>query len=404
MTALASIVLPIGIRGVPVDRVPRLIVDALYPRPADSGALMVRLLGRYPRSHVPQDSHDCKSLRGKDWARLRRIWTDHRPSSAIEVDAWGDYLYAFETSQSKPEWRLAWDVVGGAANSEQRGRCWDEHRSALSKAICRRELTVRDPITLRPEVGRWGAELGKAAVSIRDLARYLAQFGIGLEWITLPTERPKCQCDYNRSVPVNWAEAANVADLQVRGAVLLMHGLNPEVHRRLSVPLDLRYNSEAAEFFRTVRHVLSLAQAQGIAPRPVSDWLRWADDLEIVVHSDFRQLVEPQRTRRRTSGTPLSLTGVGSPTPATPLVICHDKPRKKSNILDAVIQLALDRAIDPGDYQSVWASLVRIAEAANRPAPLRGYAENEGVLYQDEHNDCKSLKKEALKRRLQHGS
>jgi hypothetical protein len=161
------------------------------------------------------------------------------------------------------------------------------------------------------------------------------------------------------------------------------------MHPLLAVPPVLRHSREAAEFFAVVRHVLDVARAQNVATRPAFEWLRWADDLEIVVHSDFRQLVE-MLAWQGTVVAPLPLTGDGSPTSSTPRTVLRTT-RNKSGALDAVIQLARSRAVDPNDPQSGWASLVKIAEAPDRPAPLLGYAEGEGVLYLDTKDPCKVL-------------
>lgn len=59
-------------------------------------------------------------------------------------------------------------------------------------------------------------------------------------------------------------------------------------------------------------------------------------------------------------------------------------PIPRSNPLTSVINQAHSSALDPEDPHSVWAALVRMAESPNRPAPLIGYAEDEGIKYQDE--------------------
>lgn len=55
----------------------------------------------------------------------------------------------------------------------------------------------------------------------------------------------------------------------------------------------------------------------------------------------------------------------------------------RTNILEAVIRQATERAAPPKDKQCVWVELVRLAESDSRPAPLLGFAEGEGVKYQD---------------------
>ncbi|UEP35957.1 hypothetical protein LL998_06615 [Burkholderia ambifaria] len=73
---------------------------------------------------------------------------------------------------------------------------------------------------------------------------------------------------------------------------------------------------------------------------------------------------------------------------------------RRTTALDAVIEMAKGRAVAPDDWQSVWAALVKLAQGDDRPAPLTGYAEGEGVLYQVNDDPCKAITKQALAARL----
>lgn len=73
--------------------------------------------------------------------------------------------------------------------------------------------------------------------------------------------------------------------------------------------------------------------------------------------------------------------------------------RTRRHTLTAIIETAKERAANPDDYHSVWAALVRLAEGSNRPAPLLGYAEDEGVKYQIK-NDIKFFTKDALRKQM----
>ena len=95
---------------------------------------------------------------------------------------------------------------------------------------------------------------------------------------------------------------------------------------------------------------------------------------------------------------PAPLLALLAPGPASaepvPLVadiapVAVDKPstrmhelKRRGNALGAVLTEAKKRATDGEDWQSVWASLVALAQSANRPTPLLGYTEGEGVKYQ----------------------
>jgi hypothetical protein len=58
--------------------------------------------------------------------------------------------------------------------------------------------------------------------------------------------------------------------------------------------------------------------------------------------------------------------------------------KSRANVLTAVLSLARRNALDTADWRSVWATLVELAQSPNRPAPLLGYTEGEGVKYQQD--------------------
>lgn len=411
MTSQTSICLPLGIRWVPVDRVPRLIVDALHSGRFSIAARTVCPLGKYPVRPGSEGRAGYEPLWEPGRRLLRQIRAELLPLSETGSEQWCDYVDGCAKTQVRPEWGLAWAMADSAVTVRQRALCWEAHRRAVGEAIRHGELVVCNATTLLPETGLTHETLQEALVSTDDLARYAEWLGIGLQWMVLPTETPRGQNDYNRSIPVDWTRTAGLRKLQARDAALLMHGLNPDMHRVVSVPPLLRQSRQAAEFFETVSQVVSVATEHHPDAQPACDWLRWADDIEIVVHSAFRTLAEQDNARGGATPAPLPLTGGGTleheqvRLPATrsatprPLLIFHGADHK-AGILDAVIDFARSRALNPDDYQSVWASLVQIARSPERPAPLLGYAEYEGVLYEDENHPCKPLKKEGLKRHL----
>ncbi len=56
--------------------------------------------------------------------------------------------------------------------------------------------------------------------------------------------------------------------------------------------------------------------------------------------------------------------------------------QRRGDALAAVLTMAEKQALDADSWQSVWASLVALAQSAKRPPPLLGYSEGEGVKYQ----------------------
>ncbi|WP_153074996.1 hypothetical protein [Paraburkholderia bonniea] len=80
--------------------------------------------------------------------------------------------------------------------------------------------------------------------------------------------------------------------------------------------------------------------------------------------------------------------------------------KSRRNSLSAILDMAKERATNADDYHAVWASLVKIAQQDDRPCPLLGYAEGEGVKWSgddadaDAENTVKFLTKDALRKRL----
>ena len=77
--------------------------------------------------------------------------------------------------------------------------------------------------------------------------------------------------------------------------------------------------------------------------------------------------------------------------------------KRRGDALAAVLTLAKKQALDADSWQSVWASLVALAQAADRPAPLLGYTEGEGVKYQTDSAERPDgwLTREAYRRRFE---
>lgn len=73
----------------------------------------------------------------------------------------------------------------------------------------------------------------------------------------------------------------------------------------------------------------------------------------------------------------------------------------RAHPMSAVIAKAADAAVDRHDYQSVWSSLVGIAQSPAPPRPVIGYVDGEGVQYQtSESDEPKYYTKDALRKRM----
>lgn len=75
----------------------------------------------------------------------------------------------------------------------------------------------------------------------------------------------------------------------------------------------------------------------------------------------------------------------------------------RTDPLRAVLDLARNRAAAPGDWPSEWAALVALAQQPDRPAPLLGYTDGEGVKWQafdDDGEPVRHLTRDAFRKRV----
>lgn len=94
-----------------------------------------------------------------------------------------------------------------------------------------------------------------------------------------------------------------------------------------------------------------------------------------------------------------SFLGITQPEATDADNITKNLLKTRSNPLRAVIDMAKSQSLDKSDYHAVWAALVKLAQDTNRPAPLLGYADEEGVKW-DKNGTTEFFNKKALMNRL----
>jgi hypothetical protein len=74
----------------------------------------------------------------------------------------------------------------------------------------------------------------------------------------------------------------------------------------------------------------------------------------------------------------------------------------RTGALDAVINKARSEAVDSTDWQSVWVAFKQLAQKEDRPRPLLGFVDGEGVKYESDKEDepVKVLTSEAFRKRF----
>lgn len=155
-------------------------------------------------------------------------------------------------------------------------------------------------------------------------------------------------------------------------AARLMSGLDPDLFENLdSRPNHYDPSSSCARAKRMQR----LAEAQQKSSLNPQGWLNWADENQFWVHEAFRIACKTFCAAQQSDNflTSSERSSVG---------ITVHLAKRRGNILDAVIARAKSTSIDPTDPHSIWAELARIAGETDRPAPLLGYVDGEGVKYQ----------------------
>jgi hypothetical protein len=161
-------------------------------------------------------------------------------------------------------------------------------------------------------------------------------------------------------------------------AVALLLGYDP---RQVTEDLVRTYDGESPAA-RKYRRLSALLHASGcyelhgrIAP---SDALAWASRKGFKVLPKLVTLVEKEM-----SNTGEAESAQRQQTSARRLTVVQSNSKTRSNALAAVIRLAQKKSSDPDDYQAVFAQLRNMADSKERPAPLVGYVQGEGVKYED---------------------
>lgn len=127
-----------------------------------------------------------------------------------------------------------------------------------------------------------------------------------------------------------------------------------------------------------------------------------ADRVLTVARDDARETGSPQSAASEAIHR-LATTAAPLPAPAAPAETHMVK--RRADPLAAVLAEAKRKALDQTDWHSVWAALTKLAESADRPPPLLGYVEGEGVQYRvdDAAKPVAYLTREALRGRFRRG-
>ncbi|WP_146749802.1 hypothetical protein [Paraburkholderia bryophila] len=177
-----------------------------------------------------------------------------------------------------------------------------------------------------------------------------------------------------------------------------------EIPEKGAMGLDNCFITDSQDPFHEAKRVLGIWRSQENPPTRVRllEFIRWCQTRGF--DTSWLRSIEEDAVNREREVALLSPDGLpvkedGQTCSSTPRSITKHAIGTRSNPLRAVIEKAKSSAADPSDIHSVWASLVKLAQNTNRPAPLLGYADVEGVKW-DANGTVKFFTKKNLADRM----
>lgn len=249
----------------------------------------------------------------------------------------------------------------------------------LPRAVRSGELLVRNALNMGPHTFPVGNALEKAVMLPHDLRPFLEARSIELRLLphgSGPTYWTLGNAAAELAEQENWhgnargtlldqmVEAANKRELTVR-----------DPHTALP-----KTGGQVREYYELV------------TPGDLNKWLEKQE-------AAFRWT--PHTPDEEAKGPPESIPEHGGSVGSDAVVVRKHAIKTRSDSLAAVLEMAKDAAVDRHDYMSVWAALVNLAKTPARPAPILGYAEQEGIKYEvAEREEPKFFTKNALRKRM----
>lgn len=246
-----------------------------------------------------------------------------------------------------------------------------------------------------------------ATLSIEEASSYLAEQGFELD-IRRPNTEFYDTFDETTAngKSINWRYWMSMKTLTAAQSSRLMVGLDPDIFTNLNHNGPARINTSKRR--GRARDIERLALNLGMTEAPASEWLAWAKSHGFSLHKLFVVEVEGKGA----DDEPITAPAVepesahsAAPNEAKPAsnesseqsVTTH-KIETRTNALTAVISTAIKKSLCPNDAHSIWAAFVAMADNQNRPYPLLGYVETEGVKYQNESGVAFITKENLLRR------
>ena len=178
-----EIVFPVDTWHVTTGEIPRLIAEALHPKPQENEPITIIALRKIAK---PEASEETLRWSGwpvddDDWKILNEIWADLPPLNLpVTEEAWQPYIKAFR-ERSSLGWDLDWVLNKPLCTAENlRHTAINEQTKYLRNAINSGDLEQLHPDSHIPTT----TYLESGIVTVKTLTTYVAKFSIEIRLVT----------------------------------------------------------------------------------------------------------------------------------------------------------------------------------------------------------------------------
>jgi hypothetical protein len=370
-----------------------------------------RLVTVLKASVLKQTSAETQSTREllteEDWRIVRAICGN--PPERCTRAKFDDWSAKFAAADNRPEWSLYGEFTASNEMTKAQAR-WSEVAMAHEQQIA--DWVSAGRLLLVTVDGVETLDLTKGFIRLADAKRYLEHCNLLWQDATAYAERSNTAPTASELskiglTPEVWEGAPdpqrdrilqNIARTKADSAQVAQQAIDRRVRGRYTLNEAAKEIADTGERLKPLSEKLCDAAQRGELPtyapgesvryvyvggrRPRSYYEEaYWDDLNAWLERN-----EPRVVFRFAKPSPSEAASVEE----TKQGRLHTRPaagsslRKRSNPLTAIIDMAKREAADQNDTHSVWAALVKLASQNAPPAPLVGYADEEGVKWEAE--------------------
>lgn len=370
-------------------------------------------------------------LTGADWRLVRSICGNPpERCSHSQFDEWSE---KFAAADKRPEWSLFGEFGPGSEMAKAQTR-WSEVSISHEQQIA--DWVKSGRLSLVTADGVETSDLAKGFIRLSDVKRYLDHYNLRWRQATERAEDNNATHDIggrpkNGASPTarelstvgltleDWEGATASQRDHILQAIASTRAVSDQVARQVADRhAQGRYtlNEAAKQIADTGERIEPLLEKlrgaaqrgelhmyapgesmrysyeDGRAVRPFYEEAYWNDINAWLERNELRvafRFAKPDSPAPAREGP--SFSDAHSSDPSSTAEKKRTHPQKdvdarrplstRGNSLTAIIEMAKSLAVDPSDTHSVWAALIELANWNNRPAPLVGYVDGEGVKW-----------------------